>query len=179
MARDEESTPRQPRRLLPLLPLGSQISVALGATLISPAVEIAAQLAGQRLTADRSTWLADLVGSPEEGRPLTGRAQCRYAAGLFWAAIRMRLHDLAILAWRPMDWLLRSDERVFVATLAVAAVMVRDFYAGGGHSNLFSNWDNLFALGGSTWAATVALRRYRGITPKPPKSRRQRTGADR
>ncbi|SHN19244.1 hypothetical protein [Cryptosporangium aurantiacum] len=154
-------------------PVTGLISIARRSGLAVSLAQIADVIAGQRRTGGFAAWQADLAGRPEDGRPLSTRAQRRYAIGLIRAAIRMRLDDLIAVAWRPVEWLIKSDGRVFGLTLVAGAVMAQDFFARGGLSNLYGNCDNLFALGAGAAATTIALRKYRGITPNPSKAKRR------
>ncbi|MBT2391647.1 hypothetical protein J7E87_19965 [Streptomyces sp. ISL-1] len=124
---------------------------------------MAAHLAGSR-RALRDAWLADLVGDPNNGLPLTPTEQRHLASGFVVAAIRMRAHDLLGGLWRPVDWMLAVESRThgFIAAVvgAQAIYIVRD----GGLSALATEiWEPCAILGGGLYVLTRWLRRRRGI----------------
>ncbi|MFD9515345.1 hypothetical protein [Streptomyces mirabilis] len=48
-----------------------------------------------------------------------------YAFGFLWAALRMRLHDVAAPLWMPVDWLLSTESGTHGSiALAVGAQVV-------------------------------------------------------
>jgi hypothetical protein len=136
---------------------------------------LAAKLAGPRLASSRSDWLADLAGTPEEGRPLSVRAQLRYASGLLWAAVRMRLGDVARWGGRRLNWVLYTDERLFYTVLVAVVAAAVKLAVDRGATAFLENLENLAALGGGLWVSALVLRRIRGVESVPWK-RRQRDG---
>ncbi|MFD7057725.1 hypothetical protein ACFWBS_59680, partial [Streptomyces mirabilis] len=56
----------------------------------------------------------------------------RYAFGFLWAALRMRLHDVAAPLWMPVDWLLSTESGTHGSiALAVGAQVVYIQYEDG------------------------------------------------
>ncbi|MGW1719843.1 hypothetical protein [Streptomyces sp. NPDC002156] len=121
-------------------------------------------LAGRRGHSMRTAWLADLMGSPEEGITVSWRDRVPYTLGLVVAAARMRLHDMACSLWRPVDWLLSSDDRISASIAAwVGGLAIYIMWHDGLHMLLTEGWGWCGACGGALYLLTRWLRRVRGI----------------
>ncbi|MEU6259142.1 hypothetical protein [Streptomyces sp. NPDC047043] len=126
-------------------------------------VSFAAALAGRRRNF-LSAWLADLAGDPEDGIVLSRWQQRRLASGYVVAAVRMRLHDLAVPVWRPIDWLLAAESRTnAVITVAVGALVIYIDLSDGLHTLATEGWGWCAGCGGSLYMLFRWLRRIRGI----------------
>lgn len=148
---------------------GGRIRFASGWMLRSIAT-LAVWLAGPGHTDLCPEWDSHL--SDESGGAPPGWTALRSARGLVVAAIRIRLHDAATLAWRPVDYLLGSNALSAAAVLLSSLGFLARFFHHGGTCAIALN--ALQAAG--SWAATVALiaagRRYRGVAPPHRESRR-------
>ena len=84
------------------------------------------------------------------------------------AAACMRLRDLTRSGWRPVDWLLRSQDRTNAAiTLIVGALVVYFAMVDGVHELLAERWDACGGLGGFLYLLAKWTRRRRGIEVAP------------
>ncbi|WP_184907572.1 hypothetical protein [Streptomyces luteogriseus] len=129
----------------------------------SGAASLAARLAGRRRNM-RPVWLADLAGDPDTGLVLTARQKRRLARGYVLAALRMRVHDMAAPAWRPVDWLLAAESRTRTATvLTVGAQIVYIQATDGLHMLLTEGWAWCGACALAVTGLFRWLRRLRGI----------------
>lgn len=129
----------------------------------------AASLAGPGRTAVRDEWRAHLVGAPEDGVALSASARLRYAAGFVVAGIRYRLHDMAVPAWKPVDWLLVVDSRVnAVVASAVGAQVIYIAHGDGIHALLTEGWGWCAGCGVALRLLCGWLRRARGIEIASP-----------
>ena len=130
---------------------------------------LAGWLVGSKRAYLQDAWAADLHGDPDRGKPSSGR-RLRLATGFVVAAIRVRLKDLAELAWQPVDALLaswRGSQIVIlvpvVTTAAVAVVCSSGLYG------VVVNADNLTCIATASYLAIKGLRRYPNISsPKRP-----------
>lgn len=149
-----------------------RIRVTSGAASALGITELAAWLAGSRRPEKREEWRSHLRG--ESGsEPLTWR-KVPEALKFVEAAIKLRLQDVAEIAWIPVDAILKSrtlsNMVVFVSTLAVAqAVFHRDSFYG-----LIAQAENILAVGGAVYGAIRTGRWWRGVKPPKPKPRRVR-----
>ncbi|WDT55759.1 hypothetical protein [Streptomyces sp. G7(2002)] len=125
---------------------------------------IAVRIAGRRRHHLHSEWAAVLLGAPEDDLTFSPRRQLLLAHGFMLAAVRMRLHDLARPAWRPLDWLLRTSSRTnafITATVGGQAIWI---VGDGGLSALVTQvWEPCGIAGASLLALARWLRRVRGI----------------
>ncbi|MEU8660194.1 hypothetical protein [Actinoplanes philippinensis] len=119
-------------------------------------VTFSARVAGDKRGHLLDDWLADLAGTPEEGRPLSPRQRFRYGRRCLWAALRLRSGDV-------VDATLRSDARCTVVTLvpltAAGLMLLRD----GGFTNLIGHAEDLGYLGGLGFLSVKWARKRRGI----------------
>lgn len=139
--------------------------------LISGLARLAGVVAGHRRAHLPEAWAADDY-DPETCELLPASRRLRLAAGDVVAALRCRLDDAAMLAWRPVDALLGSwhgSRAAMMMPLSVAVGLVlrhERFYG------LIANAENLGAIAAASWAAIKALRKYRRIdTPKRPEKK--------
>ncbi|MFJ7258476.1 hypothetical protein ACIQWV_39765 [Streptomyces sp. NPDC098085] len=84
--------------------------------------------------------------------------------GFLLAAVRMRLHDLARPAWRPVDWVLRASSRTnaFIAS-AVGAQAIYIVGDGGLPALGTEVWEPCGIAGASLYVMARWLRRVRGV----------------
>ncbi|MFE0179093.1 hypothetical protein ACFWZ2_42990 [Streptomyces sp. NPDC059002] len=107
----------------------------------SSALNLAAVIAGSSRAHLREEWASLLAGDPENGVTLSPERQRRYAAGFVFAAIRMRIGDMAVPLWVPVDWLLASDSRVNAAlTCGVGSLAIYIQWQDGLHMLLTEGW---------------------------------------
>jgi hypothetical protein len=129
--------------------------------------EFAGFLVGERHGHLRESWLADLRGTPENGRPLSPRQQLRYGRGFLAGAVRIRLADIAAWAGGRLDWVLVSEKRTLSAIAGAVAVMSAYTFAELGLLGLVTNAENIAAAGAGLYGAAFALRQARGVRPTP------------
>ncbi|MFG2194976.1 hypothetical protein [Streptomyces sp. NPDC048639] len=123
----------------------------------------AARLAGRQRNMI-SQWRAHLQGDPESGVLLSPRQQRRYAFGFLVAAVRYRLHDWLGVLWRPVDWLLSTDQRTnFVIATVVGCQAIYIVGDGGIPALVTEVWEPCALLGGGLCLLARWLRRVRGI----------------
>jgi hypothetical protein len=128
------------------------------------AMRLASFLAGRRRPHLREEWAAVLAGDPESGRSLSAAAQFRYALGFLAAAIRMRLHDLVLPLWIPVDWLLAKESRTNTLIAAVVGGQAVYIVGDGGLESLVTEiWEPCGIFGGALYVLARWLRRARGI----------------
>lgn len=127
-------------------------------------LELAARLAGARRSHLRGEWLAILAGSPEDGVNLSSRQQIALAVGFLFAALRLRLKDVARPAWRPVDWALRVPSRTNTAITVLVGCQAIYIVRGGGFEALIAEvWEPCGIAGAALFALAHWLRRVRGI----------------
>ncbi|MCX5357331.1 hypothetical protein OG864_00860 [Streptomyces sp. NBC_00124] len=144
--------------------LVGQRPVACPASVARRAVTLASGVAGSSRTHLNGEWLAILAGSPEEGITLSSRQQACLAAGFLLAAIRMRVRDLARPAWRPVDWLLRTEPRTNGLISVVVGAQAIYIVGDGGLSALVTEvWEPCGIAGAAMYVLSRWLRRVRGI----------------
>lgn len=137
---------------------------------------IAVFIAGRRRRHLHSEWATVLLGAPEDGVTFSPRRQLVLALGFTLAAVRMRLHDLARPAWRPVDWLLRTSTRTNAFITAIVGGQAIYIVGDGGLAALVTQvWEPCGVAGASLFALARWLRRVRGIEVASPESE----GADR
>lgn len=127
-------------------------------------VGFAAFVAGHRRAHLREEWAAVLGGDPGNGIVLSSRRRMRYATGFLWAALRMRLRDLAAPLWLPLDWLLSGESRThgFIA-LVVGAQILYIQHEDGVHALVTEGWGWCAGCGVALRLLVGWLRRIRGI----------------
>lgn len=112
----------------------------------------------------REEWTAVLAGDPSNGVVLSSRRRMRYATGFLWAALRMRLRDLAAPLWMPVDWLLSAESRTHgFITPAVGAQVVYIQHEDGFHALVTEGWGWCAGCGIALRLLAGRLRRIRGI----------------
>ncbi|MFF7326977.1 hypothetical protein [[Kitasatospora] papulosa] len=124
----------------------------------------ASKLAGSRRAHLHDEWVAVLAGDLEAGMRLRPGQQMMLAVGFAFAAMRLRVRDIAGPLWWPVDWLLREASRTnaFIATVVggQAILIVGD---GGLTALLAEVWEPCGIAGASLYALMRWLRRLRGI----------------
>ncbi|MEU5825626.1 hypothetical protein [Streptomyces sp. NPDC047803] len=131
-------------------------------------VDLASFVAGDRRAYLREEWSAVLAGDPENGIVLTSRRRMRYGIGFLWAALRMRLSDLASPLWMPVDWLLSKEARTHGFTaLAVGAQILYIQHEDGVHALVTEGWGWCAGCGVALRLLVSWLRRVRGIELAP------------
>jgi hypothetical protein len=132
-------------------------------------VTFSARVAGHKRDHLLDDWLADLAGTPEEGRPLSSPQRFRYGRRCLWAAVRLRSGDV-------IDDTLGSNARCALAAgLPVAAaglVLLRD----GGLTSLVTHAQDLGYLAGLGLLSIKWARKRRGITSKTVQRSEDRDG---
>jgi hypothetical protein len=127
-------------------------------------IRIAVVLAGSRRSGIGLEWRAHLAGAPDEGIVMSPWLRFRFSLGFVLAAVRFRLHDVGVLLWRPVDWVLVTDGRrnAVIATVVgvLAVVIVGDRGLG---ALVVDVWQPCTILGGGLYALSHYLRRRRGI----------------
>ncbi|MFD7475678.1 hypothetical protein ACFV8Z_26850 [Streptomyces sp. NPDC059837] len=127
-------------------------------------LDLASFVAGGRRANLREEWAAVLAGDPGNGIVLSSPRRMRYAFGFLWAALRMRLHDVAAPLWMPVDWLLSTESRTHGSiALAVGAQVVYIQYEDGVHALLTEGWGWCAGCGIALKLFVSWLRRIRGI----------------
>ncbi|MFD7715447.1 hypothetical protein [Streptomyces sp. NPDC059814] len=127
-------------------------------------VGFASFVAGDRRAHLREEWAAILGGDPGNGVVLSSRRRMRYALGFLWAALRMRISDLAAPLWTPVDWLLSVESRAhgFIA-LAVGAQILYIQHEDGVHALVTEGWGWCAGCGIALRLFVGWLRRIRGV----------------
>ncbi|MFH8799329.1 hypothetical protein ACH4F6_06975 [Streptomyces sp. NPDC017936] len=152
-APEAEAEPEAPRR--PARPSGRAAHRTLG---------VASFVAGHRRAHLREEWAAILAGDPDNGIVLSPRRRTVYALGFLWAALRLRLRDLAAPLWLPVDWLLSADSRTNGLTAAaVGAQVLYIRHEDGLHALLTEGWGWCAGCGIALRLLFGWLRRVRGI----------------
>jgi hypothetical protein len=139
---------------------------------------LAGFLAGSRHAHLRDAWSADLYGDPDSGELPSAWRRVRLAAGDVVAAVRCRMDDVTLLAWRPIDKLLASWHGSLFAmiapvTTAAALVVSHERFYG-----LVTNAENLACIATASYLAVKGLRHYRQISP-PKRPDRRASSEDR
>ncbi|MCF3120182.1 hypothetical protein IPZ68_10785 [Streptomyces arenae] len=126
--------------------------------------DFASFVAGNRRAHLREEWAAVLDGDPANGVILSPCRRMRYALGFLWAALRMRLSDLAAPLWMPVDWLLSAETRThgFIA-LAVGMQLLYIQHEDGLHTVVTEGWGWCAGCGIALRLFVGWLRRVRGI----------------
>lgn len=131
------------------------------------AVIIAGRKRGSSL---REEWRRHLAG--DEGRRLLPQERLCAASGFAVAAVRYRLRDASVLAWRPADAVLSSRflSNLFVwgpVIVALVAIVHHDSRFG-----LLADDQDPVALGAFLYVVIKTGCWWRGIKPPEPKARR-------
>ncbi len=131
-------------------------------------MDAAVYTAGPRRSHLREDWRAVLAGSPEDGLEVPPRGRRRLLAGFVVAAIRMRVSDIARPIWRPVDWLLATEQRTNTAMAAVVGGQAIYIVGDGGLGALATEiWEPCAILSGALFVLARWLRRLRGIELAP------------
>nr|WP_244189780.1 hypothetical protein [Streptomyces incarnatus] len=139
----------------PARPLGGAARRTLG---------LAYLVVGERRAHLREEWAAVLTGDPDNGIVLSPGRRMRYAIGFLWAALRMRMRDLAAPLWMPVDWLLSAESRTRGAVaLTVGAQVVYVEYQDGFHALVTEGWGWCAGCGVALRLFVGWLRKIRGI----------------
>jgi hypothetical protein len=127
-------------------------------------MRLALAVAGQQGARMRDTWMADLVGAPEDGLTLSRWGRIHHAAGFVVAALRIRSRALSAPLWRPVDWVLASDDRTngVIATL-VGPLAIYISATEGLHSLIVAGLASCGTLWACLYGAARWLRKRRGI----------------
>ncbi|MYT83040.1 hypothetical protein YW3DRAFT_07373 [Streptomyces sp. MnatMP-M77] len=127
---------------------------------------VAVFLAGPENSHLGDAWNADLAGVPEEGYELSAGKRIAHASGFICAAFRIRITTALQRAWKPVDWLLVSNQRVNSVITALTGMMA--IYLSRDISDLLNA---VFGPCGVAFlalkAASVRLRQMRGIELEP------------
>lgn len=125
---------------------------------------LASFVVGDRRAHLREEWAAILAGDPGNGIALSPRRRMIYALGFLWAALRMRLRDLAAPLWLPVDWLLSTESRANgLITAAVGTQVIYIQHEDGLHTLLTEGWGWCAGCGIALRLLVGWLRRLRGI----------------
>ncbi|MFF8537344.1 hypothetical protein ACF07B_36160 [Streptomyces sp. NPDC015532] len=132
------------------------------------AMGIAVRVAGPTRAHLRNEWLTLLIGCPEDGWTPSLTAQRLMVLGFLVASIRMRLHDVARPAWRPLDWLLKKASRTSGVITAVVGAQAIYIVGHQGLGALVTDvWEPCAVAGASLYGLACWLRRVRGIAVEP------------
>lgn len=128
--------------------------------------KIAVFLVGSENSHLGDTWNADLAGVPEEGYELSAGKRIAHASGFIYAAFRIRTTMALQRVWKPVDWLLVSNQRVNSVITALTGIMA--IYLSRDVSDLLNA---VFGPCGAAFlvlkAGSVRLRQVRGIELEP------------
>jgi len=130
----------------------------------------AAFLAGRKHERLRDEWLSHLAG--ENGRGLLRKDQYRAACGFLMAAVCLRLHDAAELAWQPLDAILASRFLSGLLVWGPVIVMIIAIVHHDGRWGLVADIADPLALGTFLSVAIHRGRKRRGIKLRKPGPRR-------
>lgn len=137
------------------------------------AASIAVRIAGRNRAHLRADWAAVLAGAPEDNVTFSARRQCLLAVGFLCAALRMRVHDVARPAWRPVDWLLSASSRTNALITGVVGAQAVYIVDDGGLLALVTGvWEPCGTLGTALYVLARWLRRVRGIELAVPEGER-------
>jgi hypothetical protein len=116
----------------------------------------------------RDEWRSHLAG---DGREPPGWQTINAAFGFVWAALKMRLRDLADLAWWPADRVLgsRTLSNLFVLGPTVAVAVAVFFHVGA--IGVMMSMESIGATGGLLYGAIRCGRAYRDVRPPAPRPR--------
>ncbi|MFJ9073972.1 hypothetical protein ACIRO3_01790 [Streptomyces sp. NPDC102278] len=150
--------------------------VLMVAESVSPAARrvtsIAARIAGRRRGHLGEEWRAVLLGDPERGIFVSSQRRFALLVGFLLASLRMRAHDVLGSLWRPVDWVIRTDQRVNTSIAAIVGGQAIYIVGDGGIQALMTEiWEPCGILGGGMYVLARHLRRRRGIelgTPQTP-----------
>jgi len=138
---------------------------------------LAAMLAGSRHVHLREAWAADLYGDPDTAELPNMSRRLKLAAGDVVAALRCRLDDAVIAAWRPADALFASYRGSRMAIVTPIVVAVGLVLGHEGFYGLITNADNLGVIATAPYLTIKGLRKYRQI-PAPKRPERKTSPAD-
>lgn len=131
---------------------------------------LAAFIAGRKRLSLREEWRRHLVG--DEDRGLSPQKKLSAACGFAVAAVRYRLRDASVLAWKMIDVVLKSRplSNTFVLSptgLAAVIILHHDGAAG-----MLGSAESIAAIGGALYGLVRAGRWWRDVKPPEPKARR-------
>ncbi|MFE3202230.1 hypothetical protein [Embleya sp. NPDC059237] len=127
------------------------------------ATRIAAWIAGKARPHLAAEWRDHLTVDPD-AHSLGQRVRMVTALGFVVAALRMRVADCVDSAWRPVDWLLRTEARTNTLVAgAVGSLVIHLVRTDGLHDMITQNWQAPTALGAGLMVLARWLRRIRNI----------------
>ncbi len=136
--------------------------------------EVALALAGRRREESRIQWMDQLAGAPEDGIVVTPGMRLRYSFGFVIAALRYRISDITVPAWRLIDWTLSAHSRTnFVIVSAVGAQIIYIQWIHGLDTLLTAGWAWCGGCGGTLVGLALWLRNVRGIKPADGRQQEQ------
>jgi hypothetical protein len=145
---------------------GRQLACTSPESLTSLAIIIVGR---KRRPALRVEWRSHLAG--EAGCDQSAGRKIHAALGFVRGAAKMRLRDLADLAWRPADWILGSrllsNLIVLLPTVVVGVIILRD----AGTIGIMESMESITATGGVLYGLIRCGRWWRGLKPADPKPR--------
>jgi hypothetical protein len=142
-------------------------------------VGLARVIAGRRHAHLRDPWAADQYGDPKTGQLPSVSRGLRLAGGDVVAAVRCRIDDASLLAWRPVDALLASWHASRIAVLVPVIAATWTVLLQEGFYGLVDHWDSLGGIATASYLAIKGLRRYRQIsTPKRPEKKKKASPED-
>ena len=135
--------------------------------------DLAVFIAGRKRLSLREEWSAHLAGN--DGRELPPQEKHRAASGFARAAVRYRLRDAYLQAWKPIDAVLGSRplSNMFVGgpvIVVLVAIVHHD-----GRFGLVADVQDPVALGAFLYGVIRTGRWWRGVKPPEPKAKRARS----
>ncbi|WP_125935297.1 hypothetical protein [Streptomyces sp. WAC 06738] len=154
----------QMQRRLPHRRILARLGGRPDATLADGLITLALLLGGSRAAGLQDAWRADLVDVPEEGTVLGRGERLHHALGIVVAAVKLRLHGFAGTWWRPVDWVLSTQERTnTLIALAVGAHIIYLSHTAGLGQVIAVDWQSPVGLAaGLVWLSSW-LKKRRGI----------------
>lgn len=134
--------------------------------------DLAVFIAGRKRSSLREEWRAHLAG--DEGRELSPLEKLRAASGFAAAAVRYRLRDVSLVAWKVIDRVLKSRplSNMFVLSPTVAAAVI--ILRNDGAAGMLGSAESIAAIGGALYGLICVGRWWRDVKPPEPKARRAR-----
>lgn len=131
---------------------------------------LAAAIAGcRRSPALRVEWASHLAG--ESGRELYSWQNPRVAFGFVLGALKMRMRDVADLAWVPADHVLGSRMLSNLVVLASAMTVALIIFFRAGFVGVAGGMASVVATGTALHLLIMAGRWYRDVKPPDPRLR--------
>lgn len=151
------------RELVKLTPDALMMPVSVSPT-ARRVTNIAARIAGRRRAHLNDEWHTILLGDPEHGIHVSSQRKFVLLSGFLLAALRMRAHDALGALWRPIDWLISTDQRVNTSIAMIVGGQAIYIVGDGGFQALMTEiWEPCGILGGGLYILARHLRRRRGI----------------